>query len=295
MNKETLFVDEKVFVRYIPNFKNQITDKTHPEYGGLSNNSKVAITAPLIDNRIKSIFSEEELDALSKALNIPDLSSQFSDFWKEYVVDKHGMSNSIFPIFLKKEGLILNKKNPVDYIYIKILEDCPIIGESIADAKNKDLQFALIKESDEFKKEIFDINSKKKAWKLYEKFEEDVAALRFLISSLGKAPATFAKKDFLQKEAYKLMETKQKMFLAILDDEFLVEKIAVTEFLKYKLINKSNNLYYTEKGVPIALDGDKNDITGCAKYFASGIGQEEYLLLKNKVDILNKKVPEKKE
>jgi hypothetical protein len=288
ITREEMFKDERVILRYIPNFSNGITEKTHPEYGGLSNNSRIGICAPVLTGRINEIFSDAELEILAKELNEPTMIHKTSDFWKEYVTDKHGMSTSIFPIFIKKEGAMYNKKNPIDYIYIKILRDSEIIGNSIKNAKEIGAKFALLEERDQFKKEKDDISTAKKAFKYYYKYEDNEPALRYLLSNTNKTPGASVDLDFLQTEAWKEMQERPTMFSKILGDEFLDTKIKITEFLKHKLISKSNNLYYMEKGEAIALDGEINDIDGAARYFASGIGQEKLLTYQARLDTIKK-------
>jgi len=286
--RESMFKDEKVFLRYIPNFSNGITDKTHPEYGGLSNNARIGICAPVLTNRINEIFSEEELSVLAKELNEPTLIYKTSDFWKEFVTDKHGMSSSIFPITIKKEGSMYNKKNPIDYIYIKILKDSEIIGNSIKNAKEIGAKFALIEAKDQFKKEKDDISVAKKAFKLYDKHEDNEGALRFLLSNTGKSPSASVELDFLQSEAWKEMKERPGLFIKIMGDEYLDTKIRITEFLQHKLISKSNNLYFMDKGEAIALDGEVADLDGAARYFASGIGQEKLLAFEARLETIKK-------
>jgi len=283
-----IFVDEKVFVRYIPNFMNGITEKAHPEYGGLSNNARIGICAPVSTRKINQIFSKEELSALAKEFNDETLINNDSDFWKEYVTDKYGMSSSIFPIFLKKEGAMYNKKNPIDFIYIRVLEDSESVGSSIQNAKERGCKFAMIKEKDQFKKEKLDISAAKIASKLYNNYEENEEVLRYLLSNLGKPVSATSKGEFLQTEAWKEMNSSPILFASVLADEFLDIKIDISNLLRYKLINKVNSLYYFEKGEAIMLDGDTNDINGAAKYLKSGIGQETFLMLKAKLKVLTK-------
>lgn len=288
MTRSDLFVKERVFVRYVPNFINGITDKTHPEYGGLSNNARIGICAPVSTRRINKLFTEAELEILAKEFNDPTLMNNDSDFWKEFVTDKHGMSKSIFPIFLKKEGMMLTKEEPLDFIYIRILEDSDSIATSFEDAKVRGSKFAMIKEKDQFKKEIIDKESTKKAFKLYEKYEDNMPVLRYLLNNIGKSVNATAEPGFIQNEAWKKMTDSPNMFSGILGDALLEQKIKLTAFLRFKLINKVNSLYYFEDGAIIALDGDKNDIDGAAKYFESGIGQEQLLMLTAKLAILTK-------
>jgi hypothetical protein len=290
ITRKEMFVDEKVFVKYLPDLSNGITDKTHPEYGGLSNNARIGICAPVSTRRINDIFSEDELRVLAEEFNDPTLVRGDSDFWKEYITDKYGMSQSIFPIFLKKEGALYNKKNPIDYIYIRVLEDSESLGGSVEEAKVKKCKFALIKEKDEFKKEKVDISSAKSAFKLYNKYDENEDVLRYLLSNISKPVSATVGLEFLQRESWKEMNARPVLFAKILEDEFLETKIKITHFLRYKLINKVNSLYYFEKGEPITFDGVVADMQGAASYLGSGVGQEALLSLEAKLAILTKKV-----
>lgn len=288
ITRESMFRDEKVLLRYVPNFSNGITEKTHPEYGGLSNNARIGICAPILSGRINDIFSDEELEILAKELNEPTLIHKTSDFWKEFVTDKHGMSNSIFPIMLRKEGAIFNKKNPVEYIYIKILKDSELVGNSIKNARELGVKFALIEEKDQFKKEKEDILNSKRAIKLYVKYEDNEEVLRYLLTNSSKTPSSAVDIEFLQTEAWKEMNSKPTLFAKILGDELLEVKVKMSQFLKYKLITKMNNLYYMEKGEAIALDGEVNDIDGAARFFSSGLGQEKLLHLDARLEAIKK-------
>lgn len=288
LTRNDMFTDERVILRYVPNFSNGITDKTHPEYGGLSSNARIGIPAPILTDRIHDVFTHEELEILAKEFNDHTIVNKTSNFWKENVTDASGMNISIFPIVIKKEGAMYNKKNPTHYIYIKILQDCPIIADSVKNAKEIGAKFALIAEKDQFKKEKEDIGSAKTAFKLYSKYEDNELALRYLLSNTSKAPSSSVTLEFLQNEAWKEMQSRPVGFARVLGDKYLDTKIKINEFLKYKLVSRVNNLYYLEKGEKIALDGEINDIDGAAKYFASGIGQETLLTLDARLEGIKK-------
>ena len=137
---KSILKDETVIVKFIPEFKNGITDKKHPLYGGFRSNASISIVAPLLKKRIDKIFTPEELKALSEALNGEDLSPN-APFWREYRKDEYGMPKGEFPIFLKKEGAIFNKKNPLDYIKIRVLEDSNIVASSPAEIKKRSSEY----------------------------------------------------------------------------------------------------------------------------------------------------------
>lgn len=278
-----------VIVKFIPDFKNGITDKKHPLFGGLSSNASIAIPAPLLKRRIDKIFTEDELEFLGKKLN-EDLAPN-SDFWREYRRDDFGMPLGTFPIFLKKEGMLLKKSDPLDYIKIKILKDSEIVANSPAEIKNRKSQYRFVLiEQDQIHREDLDIMSAKKAAvKLHTKYEDDVDILRFVLKSFNKNVSYSNTLDFLQKETWTLVEVDPIRFKMLLSDEFIETKILVDKAVRYKLLTKSNNLYYTAVGDPVRLDGEANDYEGAAKFLASGAGQEMRLEFEAQIKKLEKK------
>lgn len=279
--------EEKVFVKYVMDVKNGITDRTHPLYGGLSTSASIGIPAPLMTKRIGMIFSKEELEFLGEELG--ENLKPNSDFWKEFRRDQAGTMVDGFPIHLRKEGAMFNKNNAMDYIKIRILEDSPIVANSLEGLKQSEgCRFYLLSEKDVYKKEISDISTKQEAYKLFGKYEDDEAVLKYVLKSNNKSVDPKAKIEFLQKEAWKITETNPKAFTAVLKDEHLKTKIKMSDFLQYKLINKMNNLYYDIEGKALALDGEMNDVNGAARYLDSGIGGEFRLEMEAKVKTLKK-------
>lgn len=286
---KSILKDETVIVKYIPNFKNGISDKKHPLYGGLSSNATISIPAPLLTRRIEKIFSAEEIEALSKALPGEDLSPT-SDFWKEYSKDAYGMPKGYFPIFLKKEGAMFNKKNAIDYIKIRVLEDSPLVASSPEEIKNRasEYKFVLIKHNQMHDGDLVKINHKKEAMKLHTKYEKDPLILQHVLKGFNKNVSYSSSLKFLQNETWKLLEVEPKMFVSILKDDYLEAKVLLDQALRYKLVSRSNKLYYTLTGEPIQLDGEKNDYEGAAKFLDSGAGQEMKLELEAKINTLRK-------
>jgi len=287
--RKSILRDELVIVRYIPDFRNGITDKTHPLYGGLSSNATISIVAPLLTRKLDGLFTPEELEELSEALNGEDLSST-APFWREYRKDDFGMPKGDFPIFLKKEGAMFNKKNAIDYIKIRILENSNKVANSQKEIKNRasEYRFVLIKNDEMHREDLDNISLAKQAMKLHTKYEDDKYILRHVLKIFNKNVGWNSKIDFLQKETWKLLEVAPSLFIDTLSDPLLETKVILDEALRYKLVNKSAKLYYTLAGEAIKLDGENNDYEGAAKYLDSGAGQELMLELKVKTETLRK-------
>jgi|AntDeeMinimDraft_6_1070357.scaffolds.fasta_scaffold04573_1 hypothetical protein len=277
-----------VIVQFIPDFKNGISDKAHPLYGGLSSNASISIPAPLLTRRIEKIFSEDELEFLAYKLNEDTKAN--SSFWREHRQDEFGMPTGHFPIFLKKEGMMLKKSDPLDFIKIRILQDSDIVANSPSEIKNKASQYRFVLiEHDQIHKEDLDImSSKKSAMKLHTKYEKNEDVLRYILKSFNKNVNFSHELPFLQKETWKLVEVDPARFTRIVEDDLIQEKILVDKAVRYRLLTTSNRLYYTASGDSVKLDGEKNDYVGAAKYLASGAGQEMALQFEAQIDQLEK-------
>jgi len=277
---KSILTDETVIVKFVPNFANGIMDKKHPLYGGFSSNASLAIPAPLLTRKIEKIFTTEEIEALKVALPGEDLTPQ-SDFWKEFSKDKYGMPRGHFPIFLKKEGAMFNKKHPIEFIKIRVLEAANNVAIDMIDAKNRasEIKFVLIKNDEIHKEDSINRNFKKDAMKLHTKYENDASVLRHVLKAFNKNVSYNSKMDFLQNETWKMLEINPALFVKTLSDDYLHAKIVLDNAIRYKLVSRSNKLYYTLSGDPIRLDGENNTYDGAAKFLDSGAGQEYKLEL----------------
>jgi hypothetical protein len=280
----------KVLVQYIPNFKNGITDKTHPLYGGLSSNAAIGIPAPLLSRRIEKIFSKDELEFLAEQLNEKTLAPN-SEFWREFRKDDYGMTQGNFPVYLKKEGAMFDKSKPLDHIIIRILQHDPIIAKSHEDAKDREseVRFLLIEQDKIHTEDLDNISAKKKGMKLHSKFEKHKDVLSYILKCFNKNVSFSSELPFLQKETWKLMEADPSRFVRIASDELIGTKILLDKAVRYKLLTKSSGLFYTASGEPVKLDDSINDYDGAAKFLASGAGQEMKLELQAEIKKIESK------
>lgn len=288
VNVSDVLVDETVIVQYIPNFKNGITDKTSPLYGGLSNRSTIGICAPLLNGGVSKIFTREELDILSKELQ-EDLGPK-SSFWKELRTDENGMRNGIFPIYIGKDGDMLNKKNAEDFIKIRVLEHANIVAKSPQEAKERqtEVRFLMLNKKDTHKEELETISFKRKANSLFGKIEDKHDVLVYVLRQFGRSVDSSQGIDFLQTEVYKLMEAQPKLFVDFTSDPLIGMKIKLEAYVQYGLVEVVKGMYYDSEGAKLSLDGKINDKQGAAEYLASGTGSEIKLVLDAKLEKLKK-------
>lgn len=284
----SILTKETVIVQFIPNFKNNVLDKQNPLYGGLSNKATIGIPAPLHNNGINKIFTKDEIAELEKELDM-SLGPK-SIFWREFAKDENGMKVGIFPIYIDKSGLFLDKSDPTDFIKIRVLENSPIVAISEADARSRasEVRFKLINKKDIHKEELNKIDNKRKAFGLYGKVSENKDVLLYIMRSFNKSVDSSLTLEFLQTEVWKLMEWDVNFFTEVVGDPRIITKIKMYDFVNFGLITKKDGFYYDSEGKKLALDGKQNDINGAAEFLDSGVGSEMRLVLEAKIESLKK-------
>lgn len=280
-----LLQDKTVAIRYVLDFKNNVDNKDHSLYGGLTNNAVIAIPAPIMDdrgrNQLLSVFTKEELALLAAEMQDPNVADVQSDFWKDYKLDSNRMPIGKFPIHLKKEGLLLDMNEPLDYIYYKVLVNHPLVAKSKEDVPyNASHRFYAIESDKVFEDRVNAISFKKKAYVEYGKIEGRRDEVVFIIRSLGAMVDSNAHIDFLNNTLFELMEDKTREFLSIASDKNLKYKVNIEKLVGAGLILIKEGLYFTADGAEkLQLNGEVNDLDGAANYLSSSLGQETFLKL----------------
>lgn len=284
--RETLYQDTKILVRYINVFRNEVTDKGHTLYGGLTNSASIAIPAPLNLNdpsrEIKGIFTKEELEILADDLYNADIKNPNSDFWKDYRTDEFGTPIGIFPIYLKKEGLVLDLSEPKDVIYHRVLIHSNIVANSLEESKDKEsYRFYIEDPSVKFKGKISEMNNKQKAWMIFGKIDKNRMLLHYIARTLNYAVSDDSELDFLQSTCFDIIENSPSKFVAIADDPYITEKAFLTIAVRKGIVIKKDERFFTADGAkPISFDNDSNDLEGASKFLNSDLGQEMFIMLK---------------
>lgn len=270
-------INEKVTIQYIKKESAYIKDPKHVGYGGLFEGSSIAIPVPLMDNnKMKNMLTKKEKDGLEFLLGV-DLSI-YKDYWrKEY--QKGGM----FPIFLGKDELILDKSNPEDYIKWKVLKASPIVANSLDEIRNKaTYRFVMTAEGEVVRREKDKLGSKVVAFEMYVKYKNNKAVLRYILRNLGRYTSQNQKLDFLQIETAKLIDKDPNLFVTVTTDEFIVAKVLLEECHEKGIINKVEKKFYTQDQEPIS-DGETPTMDVAARFLSCPLGQEMKLTLEAKL------------
>lgn len=280
----TDFLQSKtVSVKYLSKETNGIKDVKHVAHGGLLNGAEIAIPAPTMDNgKMKNLLTNDEKVGLEKMLNGVSLSI-YGDFWKE---GGESYTMGILPIYLNKDELRLDLSDPYDYIKYKVLKACPIVANNLDEVRHRATnRFVLTSESEVMAKEISKVGSKVQAYKLFVKYEDDKAVLRYSLRNLGRNTNRSNKIDFLQSELHKELEKNPGLVCSVMGDEYLKTKVLLESCYELGAVNKVDQNYYTLDDEPIS-DGDTPTFQVAAEYLATNLGQEMRLSLEARLNNL---------
>jgi hypothetical protein len=268
---------EIVTVQYILKPNGSITDPKHVGYGGLFQGANISIPAPTMDNgKMRNILTDVEKEGLEYILK-QDLGI-YGDFWKQEY-----QSGSIFPIFLGKDDVKLDKSDPLDYIKWKVLKISPIVADCIEEIRNRATnRFVLLEEGDKIAKEKDTMGATATAWRLQVKYEKSKSALRYILRGLGQYSSKTTSLDFLVVESAKLITKDPKMFVAVAGDVRLEQKILIEECVEAGVVDLRDKKYYTKDGDPIS-EGDTPTMQVAADHLASNLGQDLRLALEAKL------------
>jgi hypothetical protein len=282
----TDFLEDKIVsVKFISKETNGIKDVKHVAYGGLLNGAEISIPAPTLDNgKMKNLLTVVEKEGLEHILKGVDLSI-YGSFWKE---GGGAYDMGILPIFLGKDELRLNLSDPYDYIKYKVLRACPIVANSLDEIKHRATnKFVLTSASEELAKTVEKGSYKVTAYKLFVKYEEDKAVLRYVLRGLGRNTNRTHKLDFLQGEMHKELEKQPSLVCSLMGDKYLKTKVLLETCWQVGAINLKDKKYYTLDDEPIS-DGDAPYLDVAAEYLASNLGQEMRLALEAKLKNIDK-------
>lgn len=269
--------NEIVTIKYIKKESAYIKDPAHVGYGGLFEQSQIAIPVPLLDNnKMKNILTSKEKAGLEYLLGL-DLSI-YGPFWKEEY-KKGGR----FPIYLGKDDTRLDLSDPIQYIMYKVLTVSPLVANGLDEVRDKaTYRFVMVLEGEELTREKDAIGNKVIAFENYVKYKNNREVLRYILRNLGKYTSKNQETQFLQVETAKLIEKDPNMFVAITSDPLIETKVLLEECLEYNVIDKVEKKFYTKDNQPIS-EGDTPTLEVAAKYLANPLGQELRLTLQAKL------------
>ena len=271
--------NKTVKVKYIKRKKGMASNvsEDHVISGGMLSGSVKRYCTPLMRNgSLANVLTSEEKEVLEKetGLNL----SIYSDFWKEHSV-------SLF-----KEDNLLDLSNPLDYISYKILlsyknEICPTWSDRNL---KQTYEFVVVSGDEEINEKKVGFDSKKEAFKLYGKIEEDKDKLLGILKLLTNKPISKdSTLNWLQTRVEEVIDSKPTSFVDLLKDSKFETKLLIQSAEENGYVKKAGNKYSTVDGLDLCENGQIATFENVISYLDNPKHQDVRTLIEAK--ILNKK------
>ena len=238
--------DETVIVKFVRRRKGMAAnvDENHVISGGMLTNAKKKYSAPLQKNgSIANILTKEEKEYLEAetGLNL----SVYGDFWETYQVS----------LFKDDASNKFDLSNPMDYIAIKILEayEDDIAHEWKLRNKKQTYDFVITRENEIGDERKRSLDTKKQAFKLYGKIEDDREKLIGILKLLSNKPISKdSKLRWIQGKVEEYVDTTPSRFLSVVEDESLETKLLINKAVDAGYIIRNGNKYSTADGLELS-------------------------------------------
>lgn len=280
--------NEKVIVRFISRARGMVTDPRHILFGGMAAGSKMKITTPLLrSGSFADVLTKDEKKFLEYKLglepNTLSVHNRTNNFWSD--ANEQGIGR----VELIKGDNPLDLSNPIDYIKYKVLlNNKDIIAPSmqaLQDRPKATYRFVIINEGDSTKDANTRVTLKAQAYIEFGKVNEDREKMRVIVETLdGRPTAPNSKIEYLQGKIGELIESNTKLFLQVVRDPLLDNKVLIKKAIEAGIIaNRGNYLYIKKDNTPLCDSGQEPTLNIAAKYLSLPKNQELKFSIEAKV------------
>lgn len=271
--------NEKVIVRFISRARGMITDPRHVLYGGMAVGSKVRITTPLLrSGAFVDVLTKDEKKFLEYKLglepNALSVHNRTNNFWDDS--NEQGLGR----IELIKGDNPLDLSNPLDYIKYKVLlnnkDQIAPSMQALQDKPKATYKFVIISEGDSTKDANVKVTLKAQAYMEFGKINDNKDKMRVIIETIdGRPTASNSKIEYLQGKIGELIEANTKLFLNVVRDPMLDNKILIKKAIEAGIIvNRGSYLYIKDGNIPLCENGQEPTLNTAAQYLSLPKHQE---------------------
>ena len=280
--------NERVIVRFIKKQHPMVKDANHVASGGLVQGGKRNFSLPLLTSgHYKNCLTNSEKDFLEYILGLEEnalsVYKKTDNFWDS------GSGNA--EIFLGKEDYYLNLSNPNEYILYKmLLANTDTICPSLRELRNNPkatYQYVLVNENDEARLADDEMSVTSKCYLAFGKYQDDVDTLRTIVEMVEhKNIDVNTRIEFLRQQINNEIKLNPKLFLSIIDDEYLDAKVVIARATKNGIISRRGDYYYmTEDNTALCEASEDPTLENAARFISNPKRQDLYMRLQAKLNV----------
>ena len=283
-------VNERVILRKLPKRTNMVQDSNHIMGDGMHDNAFYIYSVPKLQksNVFVNVLTDTEKDYLEYVMGLPKNALSVYRQPKEENFWSNSNPNGLSKITLRKRDNIFDMSKPTDYIAVKILmankdKICPSMEEWAARPKET-YEFVIIREGQESKLSKNNTDATIQAVMKLGKIADDKDILKLVVETMmGKKYTDATSLDWLQTQALDLIKNTPKnarMFLSIMDDESLDNKVLIRKCISKGIIaDRGGFLYIKDGNIPMCGDGEEPTLKMAAKWLSKPSNQERLFKL----------------
>ena len=286
--------NETVIVRKLPRRTNLVKDANHVMSDGMHDNAVKIYSVPKLQksNTFVNVLTNEEKDFLEYIMGLPKNALSIykqpaeQNYWSN--ANPAGLSS----VTLRKKDNIFNMSVPADYISVKILmankdKICPSWEEWQARPKET-YDYVIIREGEENKNSQNNADATIEAVMKLGKIADDKDVLRLVVETMmGKKYTDSTSADWMKTQALDMIKNTPKnarMFLSIVSDENLDNKVLIRKAISKGLIaDRGGFLYIKDGNQPMCGDGEDPTMNIAAKWLGRPKNQEMLFALQAKL------------
>lgn len=271
---------EKIIVKKILKENDGITDKKHPYYGGMSENSIRTFTVPILTNgSYKNVLTDAEKEFLEYYMGMEPgalgIYQKVDNYWENYFVR------------LTKQDTIFDLSNPEDYIKYKVLlanKDtiCPST-KTLRDYPKQTYEYVITSDKETYSNTKESVSNKKQCYKEFGKIEDNYDVLKTIVETVDGRPVSVnTNLDWLQAKVIELIESNASDVLRVIKDQLLPFRVLLNRAYAARVITRRGDYYYYQDE-PLCLDGENPTATFAAKFLSLPKNQELKLAIESKI------------
>lgn len=272
--------NENIIVKKILKENDGITDKKHPYYGGMAENSQRTFTVPILTNgAYKNVLTDNEKDFLEQKMgmepNALSVYQKVDNYWENYFVR------------LTKQDTIFDLSNPEDYIRVKVLlantdTICPSL-KKLRTSPKQTYEYVITSDKETYSNTKESVSNKKQCYKEFGKIEDNYDILKTLVETIdGRPVSANTNLDWLQAKVIELIESNASDVLRVLKDQLLPFRVLLNKAYSARVITRRGDYYYYQDE-PLCLDGENPTATFAAKFLSLPKNQELKLAIEAKI------------
>ena len=148
--------------------------------------------------------------------------------------------------------------------------------QALQDKPKATYKFVIINESDSSKTANVRVTLKAQAYMEFGKINEDKEKMRVIIETIdGRPTASNSKVEYLQGKIGELIEANTKMFLQVVKDPLLDNKVLIRRAIENGIISRRGNyLYLRDNNLPLCDHNQEPTLNIAAKYLSLPKNQE---------------------